>query len=97
MADPAFALKTGFAWGIGADMIATIDGYSREDVDAYAMESQRRAAHARDSGWFDKSVVPVKMLQAQRFSSATTSSRPIPQWKAARQGPLFRGARSNGF
>ena len=41
-------------------MIATIDGYTREDVDAYAMESQRRAAHARDSGWFDGSVIPVK-------------------------------------
>ena len=59
--DPAFALKTGFVpQGIGADMIATIDGYMREDVDAYAVESQRRAAHARDNGWFDQSVVPVK-------------------------------------
>ena len=49
--DPAFALKTGFVpQGIGADMIATIDGYTREDVDAYAMESQRRAAHARAAG-----------------------------------------------
>ena len=37
--DPGFALKTGFVpQGIGADMIATIDGYSREDVDAYAVE-----------------------------------------------------------
>ncbi|MBO9446868.1 acetyl-CoA C-acetyltransferase [Ruegeria sp. R14_0] len=46
--------------GIGADLIATIDGYSREDVDTFAMASQRRAAHARDSGWFDRSVVPVR-------------------------------------
>lgn len=59
--DPGFSLKTGFVpQGIGADMIATIEGYSREDVDAFAMESQRRATHARDSGWFDKSVVPVR-------------------------------------
>lgn len=58
--DPAFAAKTGFVpQGIGADTIATLDGYSREDVDAYATESQRRAAHARDSGYFDGSVVPV--------------------------------------
>lgn len=58
--DAAFAIKTGFVpQGIGADTIATIDGYSREDVDAYAMESQKRAAHARDSGWFDNSVIPV--------------------------------------
>lgn len=46
--------------GIGADLIATIDGYTREDVDAYAAESQRRASVAWDNGWFDKSIVPVK-------------------------------------
>ncbi|NKF25205.1 acetyl-CoA C-acetyltransferase [Pseudomonas sp. BGM005] len=58
--DAAFCLKTGFVpQGIGADMIATIDGYSRQDVDRYAVESQRRAAFARDNGYFDKSVVPV--------------------------------------
>jgi len=59
--DPKFALDNlSVPQGIGADLIATLDGYSREDVDAFAMESQRRAAHARDSGYFDKSVVPVK-------------------------------------
>lgn len=58
--DPGFAMKTGFVpQGIGADTIATLEGYSREDVDAYAVESQRRAAHARDNGYFDRSVVPV--------------------------------------
>ena len=46
--------------GIGADLIATLGGWGREDVDAFALESQRRAAHARDNGYFDKSVVPVK-------------------------------------
>ena len=59
--DPAFSLKTGFVpQGIGADTIATLEGWSREDVDAFALESQKRAAHARDSGYFDKSVVPVR-------------------------------------
>ncbi|MDG1907151.1 MAG: acetyl-CoA C-acetyltransferase [Arenicella sp.] len=59
--DATFMVKTSFVpQGIGADTIATLDGYSREDVDAYAMESQRRAAHARDSGWFDQSVIPVR-------------------------------------
>lgn len=59
--DAAFIVKSNFApQGIGADTIATLDGYSREDVDAYALASQQRAAHARDSGYFDKSVVPVK-------------------------------------
>ncbi len=60
-ADAAFAVKESFVpQGIGADTIATIDGYSRADVDAYALESQKRAAAARDNGWFDASVVPVK-------------------------------------
>jgi acetyl-CoA C-acetyltransferase len=59
--DPATAIQTGFVpQGIGADLIATIEGWSRDDVDAFAVESQKRAAHARDSGWFDRSVVPVK-------------------------------------
>ncbi len=58
--DPAFAAKTGFVpQGIGADTIATLEGWSREDVDSYAVESQRRAAHARDNGYFDNAVVPV--------------------------------------
>ena len=58
--DAAFSLKSGFVpQGIGADTIATLEGWSREDVDAYAVNSQKRAAHARDNGYFDKSVIPV--------------------------------------
>ncbi len=45
--------------GICADMIATLDGFSREDVDALAVESQKRAKHALDNGHFDKSLFPV--------------------------------------
>ncbi|MEE4278330.1 MAG: acetyl-CoA C-acetyltransferase [Halieaceae bacterium] len=59
--DPAFAAKTGFVpQGIGADTIATLEGWDREAVDRYAAESQRRAAHARDNGYFDRSVIPVR-------------------------------------
>ncbi len=59
--DPETAIQTGFVpQGIGADLIATIEGFSRDEVDLFAVESQKRAAHARDSGWFDKSVVPVR-------------------------------------
>ena len=58
--DAAFQLKTGFVpQGIGADVIANLDGYSRKDVDAFSLASQQRAAHARDNGYFDKSVLPV--------------------------------------
>ncbi|MFA7554246.1 MAG: acetyl-CoA C-acetyltransferase [Spongiibacteraceae bacterium] len=58
--DAGFSMKTGFVpQGIGADTIATLEGYSREDVDAFALQSQQRATFARDNGYFDKSVVPV--------------------------------------
>ena len=59
--DPRTALDTSFVpQGIGADLIATIDGYSREDVDTFATESQARAAKAQANGYFDRSVVPVR-------------------------------------
>jgi acetyl-CoA C-acetyltransferase len=45
--------------GISADLIATMEGFSREDVDSYAVESQNRAARAWEGGYFTKSVVPV--------------------------------------
>jgi acetyl-CoA C-acetyltransferase len=60
-ADPAFAYKSYFVpQGIGADLIATKYGFSREDVDAYAVESQRRATNAWDKGYFDNSVIPIR-------------------------------------
>ena len=59
--DPAVAIPTYFVpQGIGADVIATKWGFSRDDVDAYAMESQKRAAKAWEEGRFAKSVVAVK-------------------------------------
>src|SRR3954465_2798093 len=59
--DPATALKTGFVpQGIGADLIATIEGWTRDDVDAFAAESNHRAAKAWANGYFEKSVIPVK-------------------------------------
>jgi len=48
--------------GIGADLIATIEGWSREDVDTFAAESQQRAAKAQANGYFDHSVIPVRDL-----------------------------------
>ncbi|MCE5291155.1 MAG: acetyl-CoA C-acetyltransferase [Nocardiaceae bacterium] len=51
--------------GIGADLIATIEGFSREDVDAFAVASQEKAAAAWSGGYFAKSVVPVKDLNGQ--------------------------------
>ncbi|MDH3992793.1 MAG: acetyl-CoA C-acetyltransferase [Gammaproteobacteria bacterium] len=61
--DAWVAMKSyGISQGLGADLMASLDGFGREDVDRYACESQRRAAHARNNGYFDKSIVPVKDL-----------------------------------
>lgn len=46
--------------GISADLIATLRGFSRNDVDAYALASQQRATEAWEKRWFDRSIVPVK-------------------------------------
>jgi acetyl-CoA C-acetyltransferase len=59
--DPQTNYQTGFIpQGIGADLIATIEGFSRRDVDEYAASSQARAANAWEKGYFSRSVVPVK-------------------------------------
>ncbi|WP_339947064.1 acetyl-CoA C-acetyltransferase [uncultured Albimonas sp.] len=60
-ADPTLAMQSYFVpQGIGADIIATKYGFSRDDVDAYAVESQKRAAQAMAEGRFDKSVMTVR-------------------------------------
>lgn len=59
--DPSVTNKLSFVpQGISADLIATLHGFSRTDVDAYAIESQRRAKHAWDNGYFDRSIMPVR-------------------------------------
>ncbi|KAE9412615.1 hypothetical protein Angca_005454, partial [Angiostrongylus cantonensis] len=59
--DPETNLATHFVpQGIGADLIATIDGNDRERVDQVAVASQRKAAYAQANGWFDRSVVPIR-------------------------------------
>ncbi len=61
--DPATNLRTGFVpQGIGADLIATLEGFTRADVDAFALRSQQRAAAARSAGYFQGSLVPVRDL-----------------------------------
>ncbi|MFG6206772.1 acetyl-CoA C-acetyltransferase [Pseudomonas retamae] len=59
--DPQTNLHSHFTpQGVGADLIATIEGFSRHDVDAYALHSQQKAARARADGSFNKSLVPVQ-------------------------------------
>ncbi len=59
--DPETNFKTGFMpQGIGADLIATLGGYSRQDVDAFAMRSHHKAAAAWQRSAFNKSIIPVQ-------------------------------------
>jgi acetyl-CoA C-acetyltransferase len=64
--DPETNYDTGFVpQGIGADLIATVEGWTRDDVDAFAARSQERAAAAQRAGYFANSVIPVKDLNDQ--------------------------------
>jgi acetyl-CoA C-acetyltransferase len=75
--DPAIAFKSYFApQGIGADLIATRDGFSRADVDAYAVESQKRAKNAWDKGYFKNSVIPVKDINGRVLLDRDEHMRP---------------------
>lgn len=59
--DPEFVMAhQSVTQGVSADLVATLNGHTREQADEYALASQTRAATAQDAGWFDKSVVPVK-------------------------------------
>ena len=59
--DPETNLHSHFTpQGVGADLIATLEGFSRQDIDAYALHSQQKAARARADGSFNKSLVPVR-------------------------------------
>jgi len=84
--------------GIGADLIATLDGFTREDVDAFALESQRRATAARAAGYFKPSVVPVRdalglvILEEDEFIKPQTTMEALAGLK-----PSFAQLGAMGF
>ncbi|MDI3385403.1 acetyl-CoA C-acetyltransferase [Streptomyces sp. B-S-A8] len=87
-ADPMTNFETGFVpQGIGADLIATIEGFSRRDVDEYAALSQERAAAAMKDGRFERSVVPVKdrsglvILEQDEFPRPGTTADSLAKLK----------------
>ncbi len=99
VADPSVALHNYYApQGIGADIIATLEGYSRDDVDAYAAESQRRAAASWDQGNFAGSIVPVKdvigdvVLDNDEYRRPQTTVESLSGLK-----PAFPGFADMGF
>ncbi|WP_299155240.1 acetyl-CoA C-acetyltransferase [uncultured Acinetobacter sp.] len=69
--------------GIGADLIASIDGYSRADVDQFAEQSQKKAAAAQAQGYFNKSIIPVKdkagvvILEQDEFIKPNTTAEAL--------------------
>lgn len=88
--DPETNLKSSFVpQGIGADLIATLDGYTRADVDAFAVGSQHKAAAAQAQGYFDKSVVPVKdhsgvmILEKDEFIKGQTTLEGLAKLNAS--------------
>jgi acetyl-CoA C-acetyltransferase len=88
--DPQTNLATAFVpQGIGADLIATLEGYTRETVDAYALASQKRAAAAQAEGHFDRSVVPVAdaigvaILERDEFIKPRTTLEGLASLKPA--------------
>ncbi|CAN7351859.1 acetyl-CoA C-acetyltransferase [Pseudomonas sp. GL-B-26] len=97
--DPETSFHSHFApQGVGADLIATIEGFSRQDVDAYALHSQQKAARARADGSFNKSLVPVQdqngiiLLDHDEFIRAGSTLEGLGQLK-----PSFEMIGQMGF
>ncbi len=97
--DPETNSATAFVpQGIGADLIATMAGFTRDDVDAFAMESQKRAAKARDAGYFAGSVVPVKDFLDQTILAEDEFIKPRTTMEAlAGLRPAFEQMGGMGF
>ena len=91
--DPETAYDTYFVpQGISADLIATIEGFTREDVDAYAVRSQERAENAWKSGYFSNSVVPVLDRNGVTLLDHDEHMRPGTTMEALGQlAPSFAG------
>src|SRR6202007_2987290 len=91
--DPATNYEVMFVpQGIGADLIATIEGFSRDDVDAYALRSQEKAAEAWSGGYFAKSVVPVRDQNGLLILDHDEHMRPDTTMEGlAKLKPAFEG------
>jgi acetyl-CoA C-acetyltransferase len=97
--DPQTNLKSNFVpQGVGADLIATLDGYSRNDVDEFAAQSQAKAAQAQAEGRFNKSIIAVKdgagvtILAQDEFIRAGTTAA-----KLGNLAPSFEMMGNMGF
>lgn len=90
--DPVVSKNIGFIpQGVSADLIATLEGFSRTDVDEVAVLSQQRAAHAQNEGWFSRSLISVKdqnelvLLEKDEFIRSGTTLEILAQLNPAFQ------------
>ena len=97
--DPAIAIPAYFVpQGISADLIATVDGFSRDDVDAFAVESQKRAAAAWKAGYFKNSVIAIKDASRQTILDRDEHMRPETTMQSlASLRPAFAELGAMGF
>ena len=97
--DPRINTKLGFVpQGVGADLIATMEGFTRGDVDAFAVRSHQRAAAARAAGHFSKSIVPVHDIAGLLMLAEDETIRPGTNVEAlAKLEPSFAMMGQMGF
>ncbi len=83
--------------GIGADLIATLEGFTREDVDGYALASQQRAQQAWRQGWFARGVVPVRDVNGLTVLDTDEHRRPeATMGSLGALGPAFAALGDEG-
>ncbi|MCB8983284.1 MAG: acetyl-CoA C-acetyltransferase [Ardenticatenaceae bacterium] len=97
--DPKVNNKTNFIpQGVSADLVATLEGFSRADVDQFALQSQQRAAHATANGYFNRSLVPVKDISGLPILSQDELIRPDTTLDGLSQlNPAFQMMGEMGF
>ena len=97
--DPRINSKIGFVpQGVGADLIGTLEGWGRADVDAFAVRSHQRAAAARADGRFKKSIVPVHDIAGLAMLAEDETIRPATSVEGlAKLQPSFEAMGQMGF
>ena len=97
--DPKVNSKTHFIpQGVSADLVATLEGFSRADVDQFALQSQQRAAHATANGYFQRSLVPVKDINGLPILTQDELIRPNTTLEGLGQlNPAFQMMGEMGF
>ncbi|TYK57892.1 acetyl-CoA C-acetyltransferase [Pseudomonas synxantha] len=84
--------------GVGADLMAALNGFDRNDVDAYAVESQRRAAYASSQGYFDRSLLAVRDVLGQVLLEHDEAIRPGTTLESlGKLNPAFLTAGDQGY